>query len=846
LKCVCSPDKCGAIGGTCDNTLNDCAVDCAECLNDPNYECVEDPDSLRKYCKPINLCLQNTNCPPSQCDPSTGECLSTDPCGDKCSTTEVCQNIFGANEWKCVPIEDCRVTNDCPPFHDCRDTDGVCVNNYVPCRDSPCEHSSHVCIENPNTAVGRICRCPDDKPTEIFNSDGTLTCEPKPTIDPCEGKCDASTSHCLVDSTGNARCICPDGTVPVPGLFGIEACENPCVNCANDRVCDANYRCVCRDGTHEFFDDATGISKCVPNDPNTTPCDGKCDPNREYCVSDNMGNQKCVCRPDLIRDDNTGICMEVVDPCANCDSALNRICIYDSFSTTGKRCGCRDGFYEVCGLLNTNQCVCKPNDNTDPCLNKCNPDTEDCAIDSTVGGSGATCICRPGFIRDASIDRCVKLQVDGCFGKCVYPRECQRGTDGTGYYCSGCPDGYVETATGGCEKRNDNCATKCGYNAECTSTGDCVCRPGYERVEGTNSGDGLVQCLPIEQIPTDDCSNGFGQCPLNQRCVFSPSTNAHVCVCHEGYFGDDCSIKYCNDDSQCDVGFICQGVEFSSDNTQYRTCVPSSGSNPCDNSNCGENSFCVNGRCVCREGYVQTGVDCRPIEPGTCTNNNQVTVDGNCMCRTGFTGPNCDRPVCDDSKMCWNDNSHCVTVHDFNRDYCECRVGFSGPNCEKDVPQCACKAPRRCDNRGNCVCETGMTGADCSEKIPEEKCIRIEVQIELKNQDFDINRLIDALSDLFKFDRAAMNFELSTRQTSDGGIIYVFVVCYTDNGSVDPVKAEQEFDRALAAGELNNADFSIEKVALIQTQQTTEEASTASHVILSCFSLVFLAIVNYF
>ncbi|KAJ8029153.1 Deleted in malignant brain tumors 1 protein [Holothuria leucospilota] len=176
----------------------------------------------------------------------------------------------------------------------------------------------------------------------------------------------------------------------------------------------------------------------------------------------------------------------------------------------------------------------------------------------------------------------------------------------------------------------------------------------------SHSGWGVSDCTSIEEAGVI-CKDGKSSCSLEPclnggRCFGQP--NGYVCVCLDGFQGDNCE----NDMSSCSsepcfnggscveqlLGYTCECQHgFHGDNceTEFPTCA----TEPCHNG----------GTCVTQDGgYV-------------------------CVCRGDFTG-----------KHCQNKTSSCLIDHCLNGGSCveqlygyacECRHGFRGDDCETEI-----------------------------------------------------------------------------------------------------------------------------------------------------------------
>ncbi|XP_070354088.1 tenascin-R isoform X2 [Equus asinus] len=140
------------------------------------------------------------------------------------------------------------------------------------------------------------------------------------------------------------------------------------------------------------------------------------------------------------------------------------------------------------------------------------------------------------------------------------------------------------------------------------------------------------------------------------------------CICHEGWFGKNCSEPYCPlgcssrgvcVDGQC----ICDS-EYSGDDCSELRC-------PAD---CSSRGLCVDGECVCEEAY--TGEDCSELRcPGDCSGKGRC-VNGTCLCQEGYVGEDCGQRRCPNA---------CSGRGDCQEGLCVCEEGYQGPDCSADL-----------------------------------------------------------------------------------------------------------------------------------------------------------------
>ncbi|XP_070447059.1 tenascin-R isoform X2 [Equus przewalskii] len=140
------------------------------------------------------------------------------------------------------------------------------------------------------------------------------------------------------------------------------------------------------------------------------------------------------------------------------------------------------------------------------------------------------------------------------------------------------------------------------------------------------------------------------------------------CICHEGWFGKNCSEPYCPlgcssrgvcVDGQC----ICDS-EYSGDDCSELRC-------PAD---CSSRGLCVDGECVCEEAY--TGEDCSELRcPGDCSGKGRC-ANGTCLCQEGYVGEDCGQRRCPNA---------CSGRGDCQEGLCVCEEGYQGPDCSADL-----------------------------------------------------------------------------------------------------------------------------------------------------------------
>jgi len=71
-------------------------------------------------------------------------------------------------------------------------------------------------------------------------------------------------------------------------------------------------------------------------------------------------------------------------------------------------------------------------------------------------------------------------------------------------------------------------------------------------------------------------------------------------------------------------------------------------SDPCSDIDCGDNGVCIDGSCVCGEGWM--GANCSTLAPtdpceGISCSDNGTCVNGDCICNEGWMGVDCSTPA---------------------------------------------------------------------------------------------------------------------------------------------------------------------------------------------------------
>eukprot|EP00301_Raphidiophrys_heterophryoidea_P000930 c10462_g1_i1.p1 GENE.c10462_g1_i1~~c10462_g1_i1.p1 ORF type:complete len:927 (-),score=180.30 c10462_g1_i1:83-2830(-) len=320
----------------------------------------------------------------------------------------------------------------------------------------------------------------------------------------------------------------------------------------------------------------------------------------------------------------------------------------------------------------------------------------DCAVGlfcpNNCNGNGkcdrGRCLCDPGF------DGADCSKEIGCAYKCVHGKctsqvcVCEEGYHGVDCsdidYCitncsnhGSCKDkrctcdfGY----TGVVCSTMIPCPHNCSHRGECIN-GTCICDLGYTGLDCSED------CCPDQN---SQCSAGkmcsYPPCQCHNDCNDNGICHRGRCICRQGYFGDDCALKYCP--------FNC---------SMHGSC-----------------NYAV-GECTCDKGWK--GLDCSEVEcANDCHNRGECMLFGGtsriCLCEDGFTGPDCGEEVpcpgdCSGHGLC-------------TKGQCKCSNGWDGSDCS-DAVEIWVPCEQDCHGHGSCqdgvcvTCDEGWQGKFCNE-----------------------------------------------------------------------------------------------------------------------------------
>lgn len=226
-------------------------------------------------------------------------------------------------------------------------------------------------------------------------------------------------------------------------------------------------------------------------------------------------------------------------------------------------------------------------------------------------------------------------------------------------------------------------------------------RDGCLRGVGALVGLSLILCV-IAACDDEDTPPSCDDLDCSPNATCEVQDNEPVCVCHEGYTGDDCE--------QCAEGYTM--------NEAGDCVIPSL----CEDDPCGERGTCNDATgeviCVCEVGYE--GDYCESCYPGYHDDGSGACVlDETCLATT------CDgHGSCDDSAG----TVTCSCDDEYMGDHCEsCAAGYHRDDEENCVVDEDCSASDPCGLNGSCddttgvvecICDEGYTGDFCEECYP--------------------------------------------------------------------------------------------------------------------------------
>jgi hypothetical protein len=393
---------------------------------------------------------------------------------------------------------------------------------------------------------------------------------------------------------------------------------------------------------------------------------------------------------------------------------------------------------------------------------QCDDSSGQVVCDCDEAYSGDHCeLCAAGYQDDDAdgtcLPDCASAGLDcGDHGQCSTASgtaACVCDTGYTGQGCHLCDDGYQdEDGDGSCLPDCTSAGLDCGDHGQCSTasgTAACVCDTGYTGQgchlcdSGYQDEDGDGSCLPDCDTVAPDCS-GHGQC--------SDASGQVVCICDDGYTGDDCAAcaaGYQDEDGDgsclpdcATAGLDCGAHGQCSDASGQAQCVCDTGYAGDDCSACAADYQDADGDGICQPSCLIAGLDCGLH--GHCEDGSGTAV---CVCDDGYTGADCTscaagyqdndgdascRPDCASAGLTCNGHGSCDDSD--GSAGCVCEAEYTGGDCQfcaagyQDndgdgtcLADCAtagldCGAHGHCDDHSGsvaCICDVGYTGDGC-------------------------------------------------------------------------------------------------------------------------------------
>uniref|UniRef100_A0A667XDE2 Tenascin Ca n=1 Tax=Myripristis murdjan TaxID=586833 RepID=A0A667XDE2_9TELE len=217
---------------------------------------------------------------------------------------------------------------------------------------------------------------------------------------------------------------------------------------------------------------------------------------------------------------------------------------------------------------------------------------------------------------------------------------------------------------------------------------DAPALPGFHTTEHTADKENQIVFTHRINIPRQACGCADDLPELKALLSRLEMLEGELSTLREQCNGD---ANCCSSRGRCVNGQCVCEEGFAGEDCSVKTCP----------SNCYGRGECIDGRCVCYVGF--SGEDCGELScPSNCLNRGQC-IDGQCVCDEGFTGEDCSQKACPNDCL---GRGYCVDGK------CVCQEGYSGDDCS--VLAC----PDNCNNRGRCVngrcaCEEGYEGDNC-------------------------------------------------------------------------------------------------------------------------------------
>lgn len=542
-----------------------------------------------------------------------------------------------------------------------------------------CQSGTPPCIGNSCAEATQECTCDEDSDCDdgVF-CNGAETCVNDDCVlatDPCDDQLSCTTDSCdeQLDQCSNL----PDNAVCDNGDF-----------CDGAEVCDLTQGC---------------ISGSIPCDDQLDCTDDSCDESTDTCTYTNNCNDGLSCTNDVCT--VFGWCMYFPDD-GPCDDGVFCNGVESCDPLNGDQVtGCAAGAFPCDDLLNCTDDTC--DESTDSCIytNNC-----DDGVDCTNDICPAWGECHYTIVHANCDDG------DFCNGSevCDAVAGCLAGSDP-------CADAH-DCTTDNCDESTDTCwyteddlacddlvdctVDICDVTSGCLNTPDDGACDNGQYCDGSETCDAVAGCqagtAPCNDgldCTDDSCDESTDVCTYSNNCDDELDCTSDVCT----VFG---WCMYFPDDSPCDDGLYCNGVETCSASAQSPGTGCEPGSFPCnDGLNCTDDTCDESSDSCIYTNNCNDGV--------TCTND-ICPVWGDCL----FTlvHSNCDDGVfCNGAETCDPATGDLITgCNPGVTPGCDDGIGCTDDEC--DVVSDSCVSTNNCTDGIACTVDTCTpTGCDFSE-----------------------------------------------------------------------------------------------------------------------------------
>ncbi|MEE2789743.1 MAG: hypothetical protein VX589_20550 [Myxococcota bacterium] len=696
-----------------DGSEADCAND-RDCDDEIFCNGRERCSAGRCYASPTPPCTDGISCTDDVCDEDADTCTNALD-NTACPDAHLCDRKLG-----CLPIIPCTTSEECD--------DGSACNGLEVCRDNRCLRgepvicddavacTEDVCVDGPDgasscehlpvhgrcvglelcsteTGCGEPASCArDDDCDDASYCNGTETCNialavcvpgQPPQVD--------DNIPCTIDVCSDARAMVLHRPAPArcsDGQFcnGVETCD-PIVGCTAGRPPALGDGVSC---TIDECDEAADIVRHVPND---RACD-----DRLFCNGREVCDALEDCQPGEPPQVNDGLeC--TIDSCNEVDDRIEHRPT-DALCDDGLFCNGR----EICDLETDCRAGAPPTlDDGHACtVDTCNEETDtiEHRPDSTRCDDGLFCNgvercdadagCQPG--QPPSLDDGISCTRDTCDD--VQNRVIHRPDNGL------CDDNLF---CNGVEICNPTLDCQSGAPPRLSDGIDCT-------IDTCNEVNDRVEHRPSDAVCNDSLfCNGRETCSAVNGCqagtppVLDDTQPCTIDTCNE----DTDTIEHRPDDTRCDDGLFCNGVEQCDANAGCRMGVPPGRDDgiSCTIDTCNEGTDTIEHRpddTRCDDGLFCNGVE-QCDRQFDCQSGQELDLDD---------GVDCTEDLCDEV----NDR----IVHQTNDNLCDNGLFCDGAETCDANDDCQPGIPPTLNDRVGCTIDTCDEAADTVTHTPDD------------------------------------------------------------------------------------------------------------------------------